>query len=88
MLTFCCDEYILTEDASSVIVIIMLHGILNLNLPSSCQKFNISTFCTLKYPLQNQYNTSVYHIIASVVFLVKFFSFLLFNPSIVNGKTT
>jgi len=53
---------------------------------SSCRKFNTSTlFCfTLKYPLQNQYNTRLYHIhlIGSLVFVseIGLFPFLLSNP--------
>ena len=44
-LTICCDAYVLTEDGTGIIslVIIILHGILNLNWFPSCRKFNIST---------------------------------------------
>jgi len=54
-----------------------------------CQNLYFSHF-TLKYPLQNQYNTRMCHIIGSVDFFsqIVLFPFLLFNPRIVNEKAT
>jgi len=75
----------------SVIIIIMLSGILNLNYSfHHAGRLIFLHFFTLKYPLQNDYNTRVCYIIGSLVFFTQsvLARFLLFNPTIVNDKVS
>ena len=62
-LTFFCDGCILTEDVTSIIVVIMQHGVLNLSSLSTCQILiflHFFAFLGLDL-LQNQYNTRECH---------------------------